>query len=101
MNAAIFRKGLDGIDKDQPIENFEFDIDKGLKAVKDRLIELQKGYCEGNEKPRIGMGELNDKKIPGAKVKYIKAYSEVDFYYIAYIAKKIPAKHLPQAKTSN
>lgn len=90
MTAAIFLKDRIGVIKSLPIENFEFDIDKDqLKTVKKRLIELQRGYCEGpNDRPRIGMKELENKKT-GKSIKTIYAESEVDFYYIAYLGMKI------------
>lgn len=90
MTAAIFLKDRIGTTKSEPIENFEFDIDKDqLKTVKERLLELQRRYCEGpNDRPRIGMKELVNKKT-GKTIKIIYAESEVDFFYIAYLGMKI------------
>lgn len=91
MYAAIFLKDRTGIESSTPIENFKFDIDTdGLKTVKARLKELQSGYCEGKgDKPKIGMSETNSKVTPGKKIKLIYAESEVDFFYIAYLAMTI------------
>lgn len=92
MTAAIFLRDRVGVDKPQAIENFQFDIDKdGLKTVQAKLLELQKGYCEGSEKPKIGMAELQNPKT-GKKIKTIYAESEVDYYYIAYLGMTIKGK---------
>lgn len=86
MTAAIFLKDRVGVERPKAVENFTFDIDKdGLNTVKARLLELQKGYCEGaNDKPKIGMHEIKNEKT-GKKIKTIYAESEVDFFYIAYL----------------
>jgi len=90
MNAAIFLRDLiPGGAKLQPVETFTFDIDNGgLNAVKDRLRELQKGYCNPGERIKIGARE--EKKILlGKVVKTIYATSEVDFSYVAFLGLKL------------
>lgn len=61
----------------EPIENIKTD-DKD--KLKNRLLELQEGYCEDNEKPEI------DEKVftsNGKKINTLIASSEVDFCYAA------------------
>lgn len=87
MNAAIFIKDRTGQEKSVPVENFEFDIDKGLDDVKMKLIELQFGYCEGpGDRPRVKVQEI---KKGNKIIQCIYAESEADFFHIAFLGHKI------------
>jgi hypothetical protein len=89
MTAAIFLKDAINPRKGIPVENFPFDINEDkLETVKARLIELQKGYCEGAvDRPRIIPQTVVT--TDGKKIKSLAAVSQANFYYVAFLGMKI------------
>lgn len=80
IRGYIYRLGIPTVDKPEKFEAFDRFTKQQLH---DRLIELQKGYCEGNEKPKFKVIELSDDSV------FIKAESESDFYFGLRIKKSI------------
>lgn len=72
---------LDSITKEiEKIENFKC---SSINLLKERLKELQEGYCEG-EKPVVFMREYMSN---GLKINVAIAESDCDFCYMAAIGK--------------
>lgn len=83
MTAAIYLTGLPGIDTPKFVEQWT-----GLteQKLKDRLWELQNGYCEGkNDRPMI---LTHTKDVQGKTRTIMKSSSKADWGYLAIIGFK-------------
>lgn len=81
MTAAIFLRDAVGPMKPKAVETFTYSEENELK---DRLRELQKGYCEvGDDRPKIKKGVRNGRNV-------IWAFTDCsDFFYIAYVGMRL------------
>lgn len=70
---------------DNSIEKVE-DIKGEESNLRDRLYELQLGYCEG-EKPQVHEIITTPDRSSGVKIRCLVAESDCDFCYLSPIAK--------------
>jgi hypothetical protein len=83
-SAAIYLHGLPGIDKPEPVQTIIYNEDKQLLTA---LVELQKGYCEG-DKPKIDYHMVPHKD--GFR-QVIDCHSDADFHYVAQTGFRLKA----------
>ncbi len=83
MIATIYRTGLTGIDKPEPVQIWE---GSSLEQLTVHLLEKQSGYCQGRERPyvTVSTATFNDRPRTIAKTHS----PNVDWGYLAIIGHK-------------
>ncbi len=91
IKAVIFLCGLSGIDKPEPIKNFECETQSELV---EELKRLQKGYCEKGD--RVSVPTLRTQNIRGKDRTVIGVDSGIDYNYQAVYPMKYKNEFLKE-----